>query len=383
MMDCSDMAREMKKFVEKEVPANYIEKKVSKKMEKEDVEGLSDEQLRALKERLRQEVINELIAENKKKKVDNLEFSIVDNYLRYKLPRTYTVFGETPDIYTWSLKFKVNKVGDAYSKLLFRSDETFDFVLSGNSKGLEVWTEKKFEHSKSGNEKLVVGGRYELKKYVAIRNGVTADPLNGLSRFELWRLTDDGKKYLVLADNTDFNYRNESHCYVYQTYLDVLHPVTDVISVEEFKAYLSQQHEKLEIFRESDGVNIGRLTQEADYQNAPCLNTYSSDSLVGKLSWVNATNQPQEYTITYKVNGSEVPLDKQFRKIEVKANSEGYVLIPLPKTNPGTTMVELTYRKKAFSSSEDGNGEETASFFSTCYEDHYEKTVMVRKTPRK
>lgn len=386
----ADMAREMKKFVENEVPGNYIEKKVNKKMDDENVVGLSAEQLRALKERLRQEVINELVAENKKKKVDNLEFSIVNNYLRYKLPRTFSVFGETPEVFTWSLKFKVNKVGDVCSILLFRSDEGFDFVLSGNSDDLEVWIEKRSDGSKTGNEKLVVGGHYELKKYVAIRDGVTADPLNGLSRFELWRLTDNGKKQLVLAADTDFSYDNPSHCYFYQTYLDVLHPITDVISVEEFKAYLSQQHEKLEIFRESDGVNIGRLTQEADFQNAPCLSTYGSDGLIGKFSWVNATNQPQEYTIICKVNSSVVPLDEQFRKIEVNANSEGYVLIPLPKTTLGTTVMELTYRKKALppsedsnSPSEDSNGKKAVSFFTTCYKDHYEKTVIVRKTPIK
>ena len=380
-MYSADMAREMKKFVENEVPENYIEKKVSKKMEEEDVEGLSAEQLRALKERLRQEVINEMVAENKKKKVDNLEFAIVDNYLRYKLPRTYTVFGETPNIYTWSLKFKVNKVGDAYLKLLFRSDEAFDFVLSGNSKGLEVWTEKKSERSKSGNEKLVVEGRYELKKYVAIMDGVTADKLNGMSRFELWRLTDDGKKHLVLADNTDFSYNNKSHCYVYQTYMDVLHPITDVILVEEFKAYLSQQHEKLEIFRESDGVNIGRLTQEADYQNAPCLYTYSSDSLVGKLSWVNATNQPQEYILTYKVNGSEAPLDEQFRKIKVKANSEGYVMIPLPMLNDTTNQAELTYEKQETHTPDIIGGEET-KFFMNYYNKYKTSTVTAYIIPK-
>ena len=379
----NDMAREMRRFVENELPEKYIEEMVNKKVNdkiKEEHLNLSEEQLRALKESIRQEVINGLIAENKKKRVDNLEFAIVKNFLRYKLPTTYTVFGETPVLFTWSMKFKVNKVEDVYTKLLFRSNESFDFVLSGGNNGLEVWTEKKSEQPVLGNEKLVVGECYELRKYVALVNDVTSVLLSGKARFELWRLTNDGNKHLVLGDNADFKYENPDRYYVYQTYMDVLHPITDVIAIEEFKAFISQQHEKLELFRESDGVNIGRVNKQVDsYRDLP-VETASSDTLIGKLSWLNATDKPVEYNISYKLDGITQPIDNDFATINVEAYSEGYVLIPLPPLKDSTKNAELTCEKQKITVPDIIGGVET-SFFVDHHNRNSIKTVSVDIVP--
>ncbi len=321
----------------------------------------------------------------------------VANILRFARPKTYTVFGETPEFMTWSMKFKVNRIETVSTLLLWRPNELLDLYLSGSQddpEGLNVRTEKatetvkivdgkektyrKTKPSKIGEEKLVVGGCYELRKYVALMNGLTGTQLEGMVRYELWKLTGNGDKHLVFDDERCFENKISKDAYAYQTYMDLLYRITDVISVEEFKVFLSQQHEKLELFRESDGVNIGRVNNNVDAYEALPVETRRNDTLVGKLSWVNATDEDVEYTISYKMNGKTQKIDSQFSKIRVKANSEGCIMIPLPVLKRDTTHVEIVCEKPVKNNVlQQGQ----TSFFVNYYNQHRIKAVSVDIIP--
>lgn len=300
----------------------------------------------------------------------------VANILRFARPKTYTVFGETPLFMTWSMKFKVNKVGTVSTTLLSKYEEGINFVLSknnGTQGGLTVST-----NTKEGKEKLAKNERYELIKYVALDTVETNDPLKGSVRFELWKLHNDVREYIVLEDNKKINLNNDNHNYFYQSYFDILAPITDVISIEEFKVFLSQQHEKLELFRESDGVNIGRVNKKVDAYSALSVETRRNDTLVGKFSWVNATNEDVEYSISYKMNGKTQRIDSHFSKIKVKANSEGNILIPLPGLKNDTTHVELVCEKPI---KNNASQQGQTSFFVNYYNQHRIKAVSVDIIP--
>jgi hypothetical protein len=327
------------------------------------------------------------------------QFALVNvtNILRFARPKTYTVFGETPEFMAWSMKFKVNRVETASTILLWRPNELLDLYLSGsqdNLEGLNVRTEKateivriidgeektirKTKPSKIGKEKLVVGGCYELRKYVALMNGLSGTQLEGMVRYELWKLTGNGDKHLVFDDERCFENKILKDAYAYQTYMELLYPITDVISIEEFKVFLSQQHEKLELFRESDGVNIGRVNNKVDAYKALPVETRRNDTLVGKFSWVNATNEDVEYTISYKMNGKTQKIDSQFSKIRVKANSEGCIMIPLPVLKRDTTHVEIVCEKPVKNNVlQQGQ----TSFFVNYYNQHRIKAVSVDIIP--
>lgn len=342
-------------------------------------------------------VAGEMTSEEFRKKANTTlklhEFAVVGGSLRFLRPITHTLFGESPKFRTISLKFKLNKKAEGFARLLWKYNEDFEIIIGkrknkGDGLTVSTWTSKpeSLKMLKKGKEKLIIGECYELIKYNAFQTELSDNPVKSKIRYELWKLDEEGKRQqLVLADEAEYNYDNPTRGLVYETYIEVLSRdsdfMWDTITIKEFKFYFSQQYEKLEVFRESDGTNIGRLVQETDNYDAPQFETYWCEELVGKLSWLNATNHDIVYRITYKLDGQEQPLDEEFSRITVKANSEGYVLIPLPKFRLFTRTAELTYEKEKVTAPVIVGGEPT-TFFMDYYNEYKKNTVMVPIIPR-
>ena len=92
--------------------------------------------------------------------------------------------------------------------------------------------------------------------------------------------------------------------------------------VTRVKAIIQGANVRIDLYRESDGVNIGRVKN--------CSKTEITDRLMLKVSWLNATNQDIQYMLHYNYGGSFKMLYK--KKILARSGDEGYVLIPLKPT---------------------------------------------------
>lgn len=310
------------------------------------------------------------------------EFAAIAGSLRYLHPRTHTLFGEPPRLITSSMKFRLNKEPNGFARLLWKYEENFELTI-GKRKNIKdsltvsTWTNST-TLKKRGTKKLTIGESYEVVKYIAFETVPNNSPVTCNIRFELWKLSKNGKRaQFVFADEKDFSYKNEEHFYGYESHSHLLSRDSNFmwndITIEEFKFYFSQQHEKLELFRESDGVNVGRVNSSVvPYSHT--VDTNCDDTLIGKLTWLNATNKPIVYNITFKLDGKEQVLDQKFATIKVNANSEGYVMIPLPPLNSSTKQAELTYEKQETHLLDTIGGEKT-SFFMNHYNQYKTETV--------
>lgn len=315
------------------------------------------------------------------------EFANVDKDLRYIHPATHTVFGESPQFITSSLKFTLNKITDSYVLPFYDGFELFFPAIGklGNSAdglSFSTWYKKIVEKVKKiavflKKTQLIVGESYELIKYVALDTEVCAETRSGRIRLELRKLEPNGDKSLVFEDERDFSYDNLNQKQSYQSdFIDIAQHNLELcrwndITIHDFKVYFTQQHEKLELFRESDGVNIGRVNKKVKaYANLP-VETKWSDKLLGKFSWLNATDASVEYTITFKMFNSCENFQKQ-TKVNVNANSEGNIIIPLPTLDKLTRQVELTCEKRVELQKPLGT-----SFFVNYYNKNCKKTISV------
>lgn len=96
----------------------------------------------------------------------------------------------------------------------------------------------------------------------------------------------------------------------------------DSCDVKRVKAIIQGANVRIDLYRESDGVNIRRVKN--------CSKTEITDRLMLKVSWLNATNQDIHYMLGYNYGGSF----KRFytKKILARSGDEGYLLIPLKPT---------------------------------------------------
>jgi hypothetical protein len=301
---------------------------------------------------------------------------------------THTVFGEMPKFITLSTKFTLNKTTDSHVLFFFYPFESFYpaiGVLGRSTNGQTFSTQYvsvKEEDKKTIREchnkaQLTIGNNYELIKYVALDSEPYAKTRTGRIRLELWELEQNGEKRLVLDDERDISFNNTEQERAYQSIIDIASQNAlfkwDDITVHDFKMYFTQQHEKLELFRESDGVNIGRVNKQFQaYANLP-VETKWNDTLVGKLSWLNATDKPVKYAITFDMlDGNQELIDQHKTTFKVEANSEGNVMIPLPPLDKSTRRVELTFEKPKMTHTGTGT-----TFFTDHYNKNRKQTISV------
>ena len=301
---------------------------------------------------------------------------------------THTVFGEMPKFITLSTKFTLNKTTDSHVLFFFYPFESFYpaiGVLGRSTNGQTFSTQYvsvKEEDKKTIREchnkaQLTIGNNYELIKYVALNSEPYAKTRTGRIRLELWELEQNGEKRLVLDDERDISFNNTEQEQAYQSIIDIASQNAlfkwDDITIHDFKMYFTQQHEKLELFRESDGVNIGRVNKQFQaYANLP-VETKWNDTLVGKLSWLNATDKPVKYAITFDMlDGNQELIDQHKTTFKVEANSEGNVMIPLPPLDKSTRRVELTFEKPKMTHTGTGT-----TFFTDHYNKNRKQTISV------
>lgn len=312
--------------------------------------------------------------------------------LRYKYAATHTVFGEAPKFQSWSMKFRVKEASADYARLLwssnFRTSERassfFEICLGqrdGKGNGLTIATWKNGRQSKKCKEELIKDKLYELKCYIHFVTEISADLVKARVRYELWKLDEKEKPIeLLLEDEGDIQYDNANNKPYFVDCVEIINPYEKwnllSIDVEEFKIYFSQQHEKIELFRERDGVNVSRVNRFVEsYEDLPVY-TRHDDVLIAKFSWLNATDEPVEYNISFYIDDKKQRLDSGYEKIKADANSEGYRLIPLPELKEGASSVRLVCEKPK---KEMGNTleQELTDFFVNAYNKECTKEIRI------
>lgn len=321
------------------------------------------------------------------------------NPMGYGYFNTYTLFGEKPDKLVCSLKFRITEKIENYAYLLWngafadngvRSQLAFRPVIGETTANDPIKTTVPFyfmykaKKITGASHELEIGRSYELKLTETIDR--TERKMN--VAYELWQQNEYGtmeqvevaKKVNTFDFHKDDTNNHELLApYLIYTFLGdaATNSLMNRLVIEDFKVYFDEHYEKIEIFRERDGVNVGRVNRNNDaYESIPenvGFECGTEERLIAKFTWLNATNSAQEYKLQYFQNGKECgvgrncvfPADSTVRtskalpdirekpqkqpgvtfadtgQIIVTPNSEGYVLIDLPKTLPKTTKVTL------------------------------------------
>lgn len=344
------------------------------------------------------QITNDYFKNNRGTTLKLEEFANVDKVLRFIHLDTHTLFGETPNFITSSILFALKKgeenstdnhTGNNGEKLLenyvllfFDGNELYFPAIRkldnpANSYDFSTWHKEGKKSVFRKKIQLTKGDSYELIKYVAFSTEACAEIRTGRIRYELWELEQNKPKSLVFEDEKDIVIANPNQMQSNQSFIEIasLDPQFnwDDITVQQFKMYFTQQYEKLELFRESDGVSIGRVNKQVNaFANLP-VETKWRDTLLGKLSWLNATDNPVEYAITFNMfNSSQGLINQQKSTVKVEANSEGNVIIPLPPLNKSTCRVELTFEKPEKTQTEAGT-----TFFTDHYNTNRKQTISV------
>ena len=288
----------------------------------------------------------------------------------------HTVFGEAPKRFTSSIRFKLMEDAPLEGELLRFSYSEQDLIVKFKP-GFQLSFSKDGVDGKSftvSPEML-----YELNFVITIQGEY---PLNEKSKVNLYYYLNSpsDKNWKTQYEQHSFSITDQSSVEYLTSTIDLLrNPVgTSAVEIEDFKVFFTGKHEKIEIFRDTDGLNIGRVNRlNPEYTEMPSdvhFDTSPSDPLVGKFSWLNAENEDVYYLLTYKQGNTEVPLNKHnYRSVNekhlssdgriefkdnnqgiaaertqlvltVKRNSEGSVLIDLPVTpnNVDTVSLSLT-----------------------------------------
>jgi hypothetical protein len=322
------------------------------------------------------------------------EFAIARDRLYFIREHANTIFGESPQFFTFSMRFKLNHEMSGYTQLLSATSHPMEFVIGeknhkASCMSVSSWkkTGKDSNNdtlSKVGNENLIPGKSYEVIKYIAFHRDGKPGNVDCYIRQEFWKLAADGlsKEKMILADETEYSYTENTPPRYYFSEISLLSNLTtfglDAITLGDFKVYFTQQHEKLELFRESDGVNIGRVNKRVEaYVNLP-VETKQSDTLIGKLSWLNATNQPARYDISFFTFDGNRKLQsfENIVSITVEPNSEGNKLIKLPPLM-GATRVTLESKKPG---SLDNSAQQIA-LFNNYFNENSHKVISVDIVP--
>lgn len=67
---------------------------------------------------------------------------------------------------------------------------------------------------------------------------------------------------------------------------------------DSFKVFIAGKNIRTDLFRESDGVNITRVNKSLDdYKNTGLVDTKVSDKVMAKISWLNASDEDEIYTV--------------------------------------------------------------------------------------
>lgn len=169
-------------------------------------------------------------------------------------------------------------------------------------------------------------------KYHCLKNEMElCDPV--ISDFKVYDCSDD------YARDEDNNIRYDFGTYV---------PMNAKNHID-FQAFIQGDNFRVDLFRESDGVNITQVNKHAyDYYRDLPVETVSTDSFVLRASWLNATDKNSTYKISYKLKKmdatkSKVLSEEKFDVAEIasKVCDEGYKLFKLGSFEPDVDRIEI------------------------------------------
>ena len=118
-------------------------------------------------------------------------------------------------------------------------------------------------------------------------------------------------------------------------YLDIVKGNNEA---SEFKAIIQGANVRVDLYREDDGINIGRVTK--DITNEKFKETECGDKIILKLSWLNATNCDATYIVEYKIDDSI----SFSQKIKCDFGDEGYKLFRVGTIPKGTKKISAIVR---------------------------------------
>lgn len=124
----------------------------------------------------------------------------------------------------------------------------------------------------------------------------------------------------------------------------------DMIPITSLKATIQGANIRVDIYREDDGINIGRVNE--DNTNSKFKKTKPGDKILLKVSWLNATNFDITYILQYEFTGRFLlPLiikkPRLIRKktFTIPAGSEGYQVLHIGAVPFGAKKIKATILK--------------------------------------
>ncbi len=305
--------------------------------------------------------------------VKNVNYTV----LRFNDYRAYTQFGELPRHHSMQMEFCID-----YDSMNFDECELLDTGILKNTKAqflkCIVWKSNGILYGRMESDgqstnsiQLCLDSTYVVKLDIDITTQHHEMTFKGKAIYSLYKLGEENIS--LLKKESDFSYTNPTSsnflistlnlCKFYNKDSDSL-----PIIVKDFRLYFSGHQEKVELFRESNGLNISRVNKSiAAYR----LNTWKitkpdvevenentiDENIIGKFSWLNACECKVKYKLTYSLfdeKGDEIslgdqerpsaaaniiyPLDGRLKLIkasyknvifEVEPQSEGYMLVKL------------------------------------------------------
>lgn len=120
----------------------------------------------------------------------------------------------------------------------------------------------------------------------------------------------------------------------------------DSIHCEYFKILIDKMNIRADIFRESDGVNIARVNKQfEEFKNTLMAKTRCTDSFDVRISWLNALDTGENYTIWLEQHsGKQAISSKKLDTIKVPPIDQGYKILKLPKLNSGISKISIVIK---------------------------------------
>ena len=118
-------------------------------------------------------------------------------------------------------------------------------------------------------------------------------------------------------------------------------------NVSWYKSFIQGMNFRVDLFRESDGVNITRVNKicNAAYANLP-VETSSEDKFKLRLSWLNATNQLHKYRITLTFIPERIKILKRINLcFVVKPGARGYRMLNVPNLLHSAPRVRISVER--------------------------------------
>ncbi len=163
--------------------------------------------------------------------------------------------------------------------------------------------------------------------------------VNGMAVPEAEQLLAEKKDQGILKYNEAPEVKMHSRIPRIAQTVSIIKPRLDSVVYRDFSLCQRGMNIKFEVFRKSDGVNISRVNP--GIWGLEKTGTKAADKLIGKLSWLNAAQNSNEYRVVYEQLDSDGTVTARNTVIsrQIKKNEEGYQMAELPVTRPDTAAI--------------------------------------------